>query len=167
MAAPTINAALCTQVAGPVGVWVDTDAGHALQHLGWSVDGVQIQEIPYITGIPSDLNGGTDGPPVDFQVYPSQHRIILDLNIFDPLVEAKVALRVNPAASVSPTVGMLIGCSGQYYRVLLYGANFVRNYPYCVPMEPIDFNIGSKFTRKQITFMANTIGGLLWNTTAA
>lgn len=167
MTAPTINSNLCTQVAGPVGIWTGTGSAFALEHLGWSLDGVQIQEIPFITGVPSDLNGGTDGPPVDFQVFPSQHRIILDLNIFDPTVEAKVALRANPAAAVSATVGMLIGCSGQYYRVLLYGTNFVRNYPYCIPMEPLDFNVGSKFTRKQITFMAQTIGGVIWNTTAA
>ncbi len=173
MANPTVNSELCVNVAGPVGIWVNTGPAYALEHLGWSQDGIQIQEIPYITGIPGDQNGGSDGPPIEYQQFVSQHRIVLDLNKYSETVMAKVALRANPAAAITQRVGQLLFCSAQYYRVLLTSfdsegtVTFIRNYPYCVPFDPIDANYGSKYTRKQVVFTANTIGGVLWNTTGA
>lgn len=169
MAAPTIDTNLCVNVAGPVGIWVDTGSAHALEHLGWSQDGIQIQEIPFVEGIPGDQNGGNSGPPIDYQLFPGQHRIIIDLNKYSSAVLAKIALRANPAEAVSASVGMLLACSDQLFRVLLYSStgNFIRNYPYCVAIDPIDANYGSKYTRTQLVFTANTVNGVIWNTTDA
>lgn len=159
----TINTDLCVNVAGPVAIFTGTGTSRALEHLGWSIDGFEIEQQTFVEGVPGDENGGTSGPPIDYQKFGNQHRIILNLNKFDVNVMAKVELAANPAANVEAVVGMLLNCTGQHYRLLLQSANFIRNYPYCHVIEPVRGNYGSRFTAKQVVLVAQQIGGLLYN----
>lgn len=166
MTAPVVTSQ-CPLVAGPVAIFVDTGAANALEFLGYTIDGVEIEENAFIEGIPSDLSGGTSGPPTDYQWFGRQDRISFELGKFDPAVLAKVSQRNNPAASGTLNVGTLLGCSGQTYRVLLLGDNFTRNYLSCIPIDPHRWApIGAKFTRVSGSFTANVVSGVIYNTTS-
>lgn len=164
MAAP----AICAVVAGPCEIWVDTAADRALEFLGWSINGVTIEEIAYHSEIHSDQNGGEQGPPVDYQLFGHQHRISMELSKFQSAVLAKLAPRFHPLTDAGAVnVGMLLGCSTATFRLLLLAPNFTRNYPTCVIPDPIEMSpIGSQASRARLSFTANQgIGGVLWDTT--
>lgn len=160
--------ALCAVVAGPVQIWVNTGASGALEFLGWSLNGVSIEQIVFQSEVHCDEAGGQPGPPVDYQLYGYQHRISMELAKFQDSVLAKLDPRYNPnTAGGSIAVGMLLKCATATFRVLLKGPNFVRNYLTCVIPNPIELSpIGSQASRARVTFLASTgIGGTLWNTT--
>lgn len=163
-AAPSI----CAVVAGPVEIWVDTGASLALEFLGWSVNGVTIQQVAFHGPIHSDENGGDQGPPVDYQLFGQQHRISMELSKFQDTVLAKLEARYNPnTVAGNVGVGMLLGCSAAMFRVLLKGPSFVRNYPACLIPEPIEISpIGSQASRARVSFIAEApAGDTIWNTT--
>jgi len=170
MVAPTPSSG-CAFVAGPISVWANIGAASALTQLGWTLNGINIEAIGFISPIHSDENGGEQGPPIDFQLMGQQHRITLELS--KPVMTAMALLEpfYNPnTSSANIGVGMLLGCSTAWFRLLLMspggGTAFVRNYPYCTILEPIDYSpIGSQATRARVTFTANTIGGVLYNNT--
>lgn len=159
--------ATCAVVAGPVQMWVDTGAVNALAFLGWSQNGVTIEEIAYNAPVHSDENGGEQGPPTDYQFFGMQHRITAELSKFQTSVLALVAARYNPNISSSAiATGMLIGCNSAFFRCLLWGPNFVRNYIATIPLEPIEWSpVGSQHTRIRISLTANTVGGVMYNQT--
>ncbi len=164
MTAPNI----CAVVAGPCEIWVDTGTARALEFLGWSLNGITIEEIAYQTPIHSDENGGDQGPPADYQMFGHRHRILMELSKFQDGVLAKLDQRFNPnASSGSVGVGMLLGCATASFRLLLKAPNFVRNYLATVILEPIEISpVGSQASRARISFTANVVpGGTLWNTT--
>ena len=164
MTAPNI----CAVVAGPCEIWVDTGTARALEFLGWSLNGITIEEIAYQTPIHSDENGGDQGPPADYQLFGHRHRILMELSKFQDGVLAKLDQRFNPnASSGSVGVGMLLGCTTASFRLLLKAPNFVRNYLATVILEPIEISpVGSQASRARISFTANVVpGGTLWNTT--
>lgn len=170
MVAPSPSSG-CAFVAGPISVWVDTGSTNALQQLGWTLNGINIEAIGFISPIHSDENGGEQGPPVDYQLMGQQHRITLELS--KPVMTVVAALEkfYNPnTSSANVGTGMLLGCSSGTFRLLLMsptaGATFLRNYISCVILEPIDYSpIGSQATRVRITFTANVVGGVLYNQT--
>lgn len=160
--------AICAVVAGPVQVWVDTGASNALEFLGWSLNGVAIEQLAFHGEIHSDESGGQPGPPVDYQLFGHQHRITMELAKFQDSVLAKLDPRYNPNTSGgNVAVGMLLACASATFRVLLKGPNFVRNYLSCVIRDPIQLApVGSQASRARVSFLASTtIGGTMWNTT--
>ena len=164
---------LCALVAGPCEVWVDTGASNAMEFLGWTANGVTIEERMFHGEIHDDTAGGDQGPPTDYQNFGGQHRIHLELQRYQDSVLAKVEARFNVAAS-SNGVGMLLGCVGGLFRVLLRGPNFVRNYESansagkgnCAVLDPIERSpIGSQASRARVTFTANHLAGVVpWDT---
>lgn len=158
--------ALTVNVGGPVLVSVGSGSGGALEELGYTVDGVRISETVFTGDVPSDERGGSEGPPIEVQQFGITHRITLELSRFDQAVMVKIALR---ARSGSFAAGDLVFSNSNEFRVLLEGANFVRNYLYCTPREPIELNAGSKFTRTSVSFEAHYQGdpAVLYNSTTS
>ena len=166
MAAPSI----CAFVAGPIEIWVDTGASRAAEFLGWSANGVQIEEIGFHSPVVSDENGGDQGVPVDYQFFGRQHRVTCELSKLQKLVLGKVEQRYNAAniGAGEASVGMLLGCLDVTYRLLLKSTtgNFIRNYLAAVALDPIERSpVGSQYTRARVSFTCNPVAGVLFNTT--
>lgn len=164
--------AVCAQYAGPLQVWTDVGSSNALQFVGWTVNGAEIEEIAYMAPIHSDENGGEAGPPIDYQYFGAQHRITLEFQKYQPAVLASWEARYNPnASSANVGVGMLLACSNAMFRCLLFAAvggvaNYIRNYIGCVIPEPIGFSpVGTQASRARVTLLANPINGVIYNST--
>lgn len=142
----------CFTVAGPLQLWVNTGASYATQFLGWTRGGVSIQEQAFISELKSDLSGGEQGAPADFQYVGIQHTVEAELAQFNVGVLAALERRFN--AAITPvTIGTLLSCSGANFRLLLIAANFARLYTRVFVNEPITYApIGTPATFPRITF---------------
>lgn len=158
----------CANVAGPVDVYVDTGTSNAMVWLGRTINGVMIEETSFMGEIHDDSYGGEQGPPTDYQRFGGQHRISLEMQLY---VDAVLALvEIGYTAAATPAVGMMVGCQGAAFRVLLLGTNFTRNYEYgsgagkgnCFLLDPVERSpIGSQASRARLTFTANYLPGAL------
>ncbi len=171
-APPTI----CANVAGPLQIWVATGAALALEFLGWTINGAEISEQPFIAPLASDDFGGDQGPPSDYQIMGVQHRIGLELLKYQKAVAAKLENFYNlialSTASGTAGVGMLTTCTPLTTRVLLLSGDpsapqYVRNYPLAQIIEPIEYApIGSQASRLRVNFIINAKAGITpWDTT--
>lgn len=159
--------ATAVNVAGPVNIKTGTGSAAALEELGYTINGARITENAYFSDVNGDENGGNEGPPIDIQYFGQIDIIRLELSKYDPSVWAKIVplLRGGTAGSVG-TVGTLAFAGTKDFRVLLLGTNFTRNYVRCIPRQPQDINVGSKFSTLVLEFECHKDGsGVLWNTT--
>ena len=163
---------VCTYVAGALEIWVGTGAS-ALEFLGRTVNGVEIEEHPFIGPIASDESGGDQGPPADYQRFGTQHRLTLEMHKFSAAILAKLDIFYN-AVTLAPAaqVGSLLVCGTGTFRLLICTSNltsFVRNYPVAFILDPISLApVGSQATRARLTFTANAVGAALpWNVTTS
>jgi hypothetical protein len=168
--------ATCANVAGPIQIWVGTGAAFAMEFLGYTINGAEISEQPFMAPLASDDYGGDQGPPADYQLMGTQTRIGLELLKYSPTVAAKLESFYNlvALASVSGTaaVGMLMACTPLTTRVLLLAGTaaaptYVRNYPLALILEPIEYSpIGSQASRLRVNFIVNAKAGVIpWDTT--
>lgn len=159
----------CNNVAGKLEVWLNTGGGGALEFLGYTINGAEIEEVTFMSNVPGDANGGTEGPPVDVQHMGDLHYVRLEMGQFFDSVLSKIRSRlrgVTEGSSITP--GTLIACSGLYYRLLLYGPNFVRNYPAAIPRGAIRMNAGTQFSRAMVEFECHRLSGAaIWNGTTS
>jgi hypothetical protein len=135
-------------VSGKATIWVDTGASHALEDLGITQDGVELTFQAYALDVPTDEDGGTDGPPTDVQWLGETAQIRLQLTKWDAAIGDKVAARIrgfNPGAQGTP--GTLWITSGRYFRLLVLPVITPINFPCVVFREPIEINKGTKFSR--------------------
>ncbi len=168
--APGTPTEVCAVVATPLEIWVGTGTAAALEFLGRTVNGVQIEEIPFFSPIASDEYGGDAGPPADYQLMGTQHRISMEMTKFDPTVLAKLDSFYSEVGSPSVGVGVLMACNSLTTRLLMCSQNlttFVRNYPAALILDPIDWSpIGAQASRLRLTFTVNAKTGVVpWNTT--
>lgn len=167
MAFPTVPAT-CANVAGPVAVWVDSGVANAVEFLGYTTNGLSIEEQQFQAPVHSDSAGGEQGPPIDYQQFGLQHRIQMEFTQYAETILSKLSLRYNPNIdNANIGVGMLLVCGSGTWRFIFKGPNFIRNYPICVLEGPIERSpIGSQHTRARISIISNAIAGALpWNTT--
>ena len=176
--APGTPPSVCANVAGPLEIWVGTGALLALEFLGWTVNGADIEESPFFSPIVSDEYGGDAGPPSDYQLMGTQHRISLEMSKYNETVAAKLNNFYNTVQAVTDSltasVGMLINCNSLTTRLLLVGGpagspTFVRNYPAAMIIEPFGrAPIGAQATRARLGFISNAKAGVTpWNTTTS
>jgi len=155
MAANTLPTGIvvpCFYVTGPLQIWGNTGTAGAMEFLGWTRGGLEIQEQPFISELKSDYSGGEQGPFADIQWLGEVHQLTAELGQYNPAILAKYARRVQ-AGVASRTKGMLIGCSSGYFRVLFLAANFARNYTRVFINDPISYApIGTPATFPRLTF---------------
>jgi hypothetical protein len=156
-------------VAGPVLIRTGTGASAALEDLGYTIEGVEIQEQPKYLDVYGDQNGGSSGIPIDVQYMGEMHVLRFDLSKWDDAVMAKIAVRLRGGtAGEIGTVGTLWGAASKTYRVLLTATNFTRNYVSCLPLEPVGMNAGSKYSRKSFAMVCYpNSSNVIWNTTTS
>ena len=179
-------------VPGSVQVKVGLGASNALVNLGYTTNGVDIQENEFVEDVKSDRYGGQGGPSIDVQIYGLGATIDMELVEFDPEYFYKLCSRlptdstISANAGRSPTPGTLTFGGGGLFRVMLYGYkdNAIvtaapatdlktlltpRNYPFCRVVQAIGFNLGSRHARARVKFEAyqGTVSGnvVLWNRT--
>jgi hypothetical protein len=155
--------ALAVHVAGKALIQIDAGAG--LESLGYTINGVEISDDPFFSDVPSDENGGDEGPPIDVQFFGFVATIRIELSRWDSAVAAKIhPFLAGGTAGVQGTSGTLM--SGNAYRLLILPTNLPRNYPVAFPSEPQEINKGTKYSRLAITWKAyGFTSATVWNTT--
>lgn len=154
-------------VAGPVLVRTGTGSASALEDLGYSANGVEIDEQPLELPVPGDENGGDEGNPIDIQTFHERHIIRMELTKFDSAVAAKVGCKFKgDTAGTMGTIGRLFAAGSGVYRLLLSSTNVTRNYIAARPRR-IQAVYGSKFTRLMIEWEALPSSGTLYNSTSS
>lgn len=163
--------AIAISVDGPCNVKVDTGTSNALEQLGYSADGIDVELEPFNLDVPGDQNGGGDGIPIDVQHFNSVARFTMELTKFDEAIYAKIANMVNDlgvtaAGTQVVSAGALYAANSNGFRVLLQPTNRPVNFLLCIPQK-ISRNKSSKYTRCTIEWLAYPVSGFLWNETTA
>ena len=157
----------CPYVSGPVLVKINLRDTNGFVNLGYTTEGVQIEEEFFTNPIHSDQYGGTAGPPVDRQFMGKKAKISLSLVEYSLAVVKKMRegqASTNWATGVAGqivNVGGLLSCGKRAFQIQLLGAADVAataadagavtvattlNYPNCWYSGPVRFPIGSKNT---------------------
>lgn len=157
--------AIAVQTVGKALIKVGTGASAALESLGYSINGVEISDEPFYGDVPSDENGGDEGPPIDVQYFGFVSTIRMELSRWDSTIAAKVFPFLNGGtAGTQGTPGILM--SANSYRLVIIPTSDPRNYPVAFPSEPIEINKGTKYSRLAITWKAyGFANAAVWNTT--
>lgn len=159
--------AYCPYVSGPVEVFVNLRDGGGFVGLGYTIDGVQLEETFFTNPVHSDQYGGTAGPPVDRQFMGKSARLSLSMATYSLTVAKKLRegqASTNWATGVPGTlvnIGGLVTCSNAAFQVLLIGAQDTAAYaansgaitiarflnlPNCWYDGPVKLPIGAKNT---------------------
>jgi hypothetical protein len=157
----------CPYVSGPVLVKINLRDSNGFVNLGYTTEGVQMEETFFTNPIHSDQYGGTAGPPVDKQFMGKTARISLSLAEYSMAVVKRMRegqSSVNwttGAAGTLQNIGGLLSCGKRAFQILLIGAADTAataadagastiatnlNYPNCWYSGPVRFPVGSKNT---------------------
>jgi hypothetical protein len=164
----------CPYVSGPVLVIVNLRDGNGWVNLGYTSEGVQIEEEFFTNPIHSDQYGGTAGPPVDRQFMGKKAKISLSMveysiTVVKKMREGQAGFNWSTGAAGELTnIGGLLSCGRRAFQVRLVGqadtaaeaaavaANAQAgatpliavslNYPNCWYSGPVRFPIGAKNT---------------------
>jgi hypothetical protein len=139
--------------------------GGTLELLGKTRNGADVTLQNFQIPVPGDDNGGDAGPPIDVQLMGQMAHIRLEFTKFDAAVMEKVkALVAGGTAGDLPAAGTLYMQDQKYTRLLLETASNPLNFPRVVWQEPIQFNMGSRFTMVVLSGTAYPDdNGLLYN----
>jgi len=154
-------------VAGAVTVKVALPASGSLSTVGKTRNGPEVVEQPFFLPVPGDDNGGDAGPPIDIQYLGEIAQIRLELTKYDPTVVEAIRAFVAQATLGTPaTPGTLMFQDSKAGRLVLSCANAPQNFPRVVFQEPIQRNIGTRFTVCIISATAyKDANGVLFNNT--
>jgi len=166
--------AKAVQVPGVCEILTGTGSAGALESMGYSINGVDVEEDEFLIDVPGDENGGDEGPPIDIQSLGQVHTLRFDLSKYDADVVAKLLPSVRGGtAGTQPTMGSLLFAGSLGFRVVLKCVNATnnsRNYLNCVFRDsPKGHNLGTKW--KKWSFMCKAYaatagtGGVIWNGT--
>lgn len=153
--------AVAVQVAGLVTIQVDTGTSHALETLGYSINGVDIEENIFTLDVHGDEHGGDAGPPIDIQYLGQVDTVRMELSKWDEAVLDKIRSRLWNAGFTAPLAGQVLSTNigalffgGAFsFRLALDAANsgFDRDYIKVVFREPITVNRGVKHSIVRLT----------------
>ena len=169
------------QLPGAAPVSVGTGSANALQLLGYTVNGCEIESTKIIEEVPGDQGGGEGGTPIEFQHLGRYDIVRLELSKIDMTVFNKIEAAVNAngtlssvVAGTAPTPGSLIIGNSAYFRLLINPANgvMIRNYPIAIPRDAHSMGpVGTKWLRAKISFYCvldyTQTPPLLWNVTTS
>lgn len=161
--------ALEVHVAGPALVKIGTGDAGALEDLGYTVNGADIELRGFHGDVPGDEHGGDLGPPIDVQYFGEIAIVRLEFSKFDAAVADKAAARMlsNIANPGSPgTPGTLLFGSTQAFRLLINPTNNPMNFPRAFCRGSIVHNKGTRFTRLSQEWECHADSdGVLYNST--
>jgi hypothetical protein len=148
--------AVAYEMKGPVAIKVDTGATNALELLGYSEDGVMIDDQVFREDIKCDLRGGQAGPPDEVQYFGAIHLIQFTLVKFDAAVLAKVLAHVyGQTAGTVADPGTFLSDNG--FRLLLHSTSVPRNYLLAAPWRGMKIPAGTRATRIPMTWEAHAV----------
>ena len=138
--------------AGLTLVKIDVSAAQdTWQDFGYTRDGVDISEQPFLLDIHGDENGGDAGPPIDSQFLGEIHTITCMMTKWDKTIENTIrnALRANATPGTLPTPGQFLRQDSQRFKVGLAAADPLtetqdRAYATCIVRQPKTLNKGTK-----------------------
>lgn len=167
-------------VNGPAAVQVGTGSAGALQHLGFTENGVRISFDAKFEDIHTDISGPMI--PHDVQMMGEQAYITLDMNKFDEVVLEHLMVRMATATYIaaysslpgrpgSKAIGTLMQTESAVVRLLInapYASKAVffnsstgdemplaYNFPTCYPMDAIDLDpVGLRVKKVRIIMRA-------------
>lgn len=155
-------------VPGTATIKVNTGSAGALETLGVTINGARIEEEVLTVPVPSDENGGDEGPPLDFQYLGEIHRVSLELVSYDMAVLAKVLAQKGGTEGQQLTAGTLLSSGGYTFRLLIHTTNNPRNYLAAVLRGPAKgCNRGTRFAVQTLNFECYASAGVLYNTTTS
>lgn len=140
-----------------------------LLDLGYSRNGIDVDEEAYFGDVPGDEHGGDAGPPIDIQFFGEIVRVRLELTKFDRAVFDNLRKRVQGSTlGTMATSGTLMIADGKYCRLCLVSTNDPRNFPIAIPRNVISMNEGTRFQTAVCEFECHkNDSGVLWNTTVS
>lgn len=155
-------------VDGPAVIKVGTGTASALETLGYTEDGAQIQENIFSIDVPGDQNGGPEGPPIDIQYLGEFHIVRLNLTKWDVAIEAKCSPRLlGGTAGAVGTPGTLWHAESKFYRLLIHTTSRPRNYLAAIPRGVFELNKGTKFSRRIMEWWCYASAGTIYNSTTS
>lgn len=160
--------AVATVIDGLVTVRVNTGVAGALETLGYTRNGAEIFEDVYDINVPSDENGGDEGPPVEIQRLGDVHHVRLELTRYDDAVATEIrSKRLGATEGTSATSGTALFANTLYFRLLLNPASArPRNYIGAV-CRRCEETKGTKYSILVCEFDCYAISGTLFNTTTS
>lgn len=153
---------------GPVAIKVDTGSSNALELLGYSEDGIRIDDQVFRDDMKCDLRGGQQGPLDEAQYFGAIHIVQFTLVKFDQAVLAKVLAHIY-AQTAGTVAAPGTFMSANAFRLLLHSTANSRNYLRAIPWRGINWQAGTRATRVPMTWEchAKDVSGVwtLYNTT--
>lgn len=149
-------------VSGEALLRTGTASLNALEDLGVSVDGVDIEIRDYVSPVHVDTYGGPSGPPFDEIGYGQTATISAQLVFYDKAVLAKIRPPfVGGTDGQQGTAGTLYGAGSKYFRLLITST---------VDTDPFNFvtvrcldakraKVGVRQTIWSVTFFATPYSG--------
>lgn len=133
-------------VFGPAIIKCSTTDGSTLSTLGYSRGGVVTVLDPYFDEVPSDRNGGENGPPVDFVWLGQSATIRLEMTEFDNTVAAFVNAVLRGGTAGQPSAaGSLMFSDSKYFRLLIHSTTNPINFPVAFPRGQIEYERRSSY----------------------
>lgn len=163
-------------VPGSALIKTGTGSSAALESLGYTVDGVDIQEKEFVIDVKSDRYGGSQGPSIDVQLLGLGAELRMELVEIDLEVFVKLQSRLptksgGQTMGVVPTPGCLTFGDGGLFRTLILGTKDAeeiaangsidldtlltpRNYPFCRVVGAVGYNLGTRHAKASLTIEA-------------
>ncbi len=169
-------------VTGAAEIQIGTGTAGALEHLGYTRDGVNLRFDGYFLDVKTDDAGGEGGPGADSQYLGATCNISMEMTKWDSAVSNKLINRLNIVGQTAGTVstaviGGLMITGGYTHRILITltsgltsnptGAGVI-NFPIVLLKEAIELNKGTKYSTLRLDGVAWTSSaGLLFNTSTS
>lgn len=180
-------------VPGAINVQIEGLSGlSGLKNLGYTNDGIEIEEREFTIECKTDRYGGEQGPAAENQTLGREAIIRLNLTEFNAEYFHMLEMRMpgHTLAASAPgqivTPGTLKFAAGGLVRCLLYGALDAvavaasvaavelltpRNYPFCEVVDASSRNVGTRYARANLTLKARqglvSSNTVLWNRTTS
>ena len=154
---------------GPCLIRVGTGSAGALEDLGYTEDGADVDIEGFFENVWGDQGGGPSGVPIDVQYFGELARIRLTLTKWDAAIADKVVPRVNGATAGTPaTPGTLMFQESKSIRLLLSPTSRPLNFPRAFLRGNYQINKGVKHSKIIFEFECHKDGsGVLFNATTS
>lgn len=151
--------AVSLQVSGTVTVKIGPQECDDLQLavLGYTANGVRIQEEDFYEEVHSDERGGDVGPPIDLIYHGKRPRVTMELVKWDAAAADKLAARISvttPQPGKVYDAGIVMIAGQKAWRLVLHSAAASWDLPVVVVRGQFEINKGSQHSRLLIAFEA-------------